>query len=130
MKAPADQAADVLRSMQLVRARIAWSTHPGMTIPVVAVSRISGQFFAFVAEQQDGKTVARQRPLQLGEITGNDYTVAERAEGRRPGGRLRRPEPGRRRAHQDRTVAAHAAQLKRGFACLLISSSNVRSSRR
>jgi RND family efflux transporter MFP subunit len=75
VKAPADQAANVLRAMQLVRARIAWSTHSGITVPVVAVSRISGQFFAFVAEQQDGKTVARQRPLQLGGISGNDYTV-------------------------------------------------------
>lgn len=75
VKAPADQAADTLRSMQLVRARIAWSTHPGVTVPVVAVSRISGQFFAFVAEQQDGKTVARQRPVELGPISGNDYTV-------------------------------------------------------
>ena len=74
-KAPADQAEDVLRSMQLVRARITWSTHSGITVPVVAVSRVSGQFFAFVAEQQDGKTVARQVPLQLGEITGNDYVV-------------------------------------------------------
>jgi RND family efflux transporter MFP subunit len=75
VKAPADQAADRLRSLQLVRARITWSTHPGLTIPVVAVARVSGQFFAFVAEQQDGKTVARQRPLELGEITGNDYAV-------------------------------------------------------
>jgi RND family efflux transporter MFP subunit len=74
-KAPADQAASALRAMQLVRARITWNTHPGLTVPVVAVSRVSGQFFAFVAEQQDGKTVARQRPLQLGEISGNDYTV-------------------------------------------------------
>jgi RND family efflux transporter MFP subunit len=74
-KAPADQAADALRSMQLVRARITWSTHSGLTVPVIAVSRVSGQFFAFVAEQQDGKTVARQRPLTLGEISGNDYTV-------------------------------------------------------
>ena len=75
VKAPADQAADVLRSMQLVRARITWNTHSGLTVPVVAVSRVSGQFFAFVAEQQDGRTVARQRPLELGEITGNDYVV-------------------------------------------------------
>jgi len=74
-KAPADKAADVLRAMQLVRARIVWSTHPGLTIPVIAVSRISGQFFAFVAEDDSGKMVARQRPLQLGEITGNNYTV-------------------------------------------------------
>jgi RND family efflux transporter MFP subunit len=75
VKAPADQAGNSLRSMQLVRARITWSTHPGITVPVVAVSRVSGQFFAFVVEQQDGKTVARQRPLQLSEISGNDYVV-------------------------------------------------------
>jgi len=75
VKAPADQAADVLRSMQLVRARIVWSTHSGITVPVVAVTRVSGQFFAFVAEQDNGKLVARQRPLQLGEIVGNDYAV-------------------------------------------------------
>ena len=74
-KAPADKASDVLRSMQLVRARITWSTHPGLTVPVVAVTRVSGQFFAFVVEQQDGKPVARQRPLELGPITDNDYVV-------------------------------------------------------
>ncbi len=37
VKAPADKAADVLRAMQLVRARIVWSTHSGITVPVVAV---------------------------------------------------------------------------------------------
>lgn len=75
VKAPADKAANVLRAMQLVRARIVWSTHPGVTIPVIAVTRISGQFFAFVTEHDNGKLVARQRPLQLGEIIGNDYVV-------------------------------------------------------
>jgi len=74
-KAPVDQAADRLRSQQLVRARITWSTQSGITIPVVAVSRVSGQFFAFVAEQKDGKEVARQLPLTLGEISGNNYRV-------------------------------------------------------
>ncbi len=75
VKAPADKAADVLRAMQLVRARIVWSTHSGVTVPVIAVTRVSGQFFAFIAEQDNGKLVARQRPLQLGEIVGNDYAV-------------------------------------------------------
>jgi RND family efflux transporter MFP subunit len=74
-KASVDQAADKLRSQQLVRARITWNTQPGIAIPVVAVARVSGQFFAFVAEQKDGKDVARQLPLTLGEISGNDYTV-------------------------------------------------------
>jgi RND family efflux transporter MFP subunit len=84
-KAPVDQAADKLRSQQLVRARITWSTQPGITIPVVAVSRVSGQFFAFVAVQKDGKDVARQLPLTLGEISGNDYTVVS---GLKPGDQL------------------------------------------
>jgi RND family efflux transporter MFP subunit len=75
VKAPADKAADVLRNMQLVRARIVWNTHSGVTIPVIAVSRVSGQFFAFIAAEDNGKTVVHQRPLELGEITGNDYTV-------------------------------------------------------
>ena len=38
-------------------------------------TRVSGQFFAFVAESEQGKMVAHQRPLQLGEIVGNDYVV-------------------------------------------------------
>jgi multidrug efflux pump subunit AcrA (membrane-fusion protein) len=42
---------------------------------VVAVTRLGGQFFAFIAEQKDGKAVARQVPLALGEIVGNDYRV-------------------------------------------------------
>jgi len=74
-KAPVDQAADRLRSLQLVKVRVTWSTQPGITIPVVAVSRLGGQFFAFVAEQKDGQPIARQVPLTLGEISGNDYRV-------------------------------------------------------
>jgi RND family efflux transporter MFP subunit len=75
-KAPVNDVSH-LRSQQLVRARITWSTHPGVTIPVVAVTRVNGQYFAFVAEQQNGNAVARQKPLQLGEIVGNDYTVQQ-----------------------------------------------------
>ena len=52
-----------------------WSSHPGLTIPVTAVARISGQYFAFVAEQGPKGSVARQVPLQLGDIEGSSYTV-------------------------------------------------------
>ena len=48
----------------------------GLTVPVVAVSRLSGQYFCFVAEQQDKGLVARQRPVQVGEVLGDDYVVA------------------------------------------------------
>ena len=57
------------------RARILWSTRSGLTIPVIAVCPYQRAVFSFVAEQDNGKLVAHQRPLQLGEITGNDYVV-------------------------------------------------------
>lgn len=65
-----------LRAQQFVRARIVWSTADGVTIPVVAVSRISGQYFCFIAEAgPGGALVARQRPVQVGEVLGDDYVV-------------------------------------------------------
>src|SRR5687768_6567490 len=39
------------RSDQFVRARLVWSSAPGLTVPVTAVARINAQFFAFVAEK-------------------------------------------------------------------------------
>lgn len=63
------------RADQFVRARILWRTVEGLTVPVTAVSRISGQFFVFVADGQGQQVVARQRAVQLGEVMGNDYVV-------------------------------------------------------
>jgi RND family efflux transporter MFP subunit len=65
-----------MRVQQFIRARVVWRTAPGLTIPVVAVTRLSGQYFCFVAEQQGQGLVARQRPLQVGELLGDDYVVA------------------------------------------------------
>jgi RND family efflux transporter MFP subunit len=65
-----------VRSQQFARARVVWSTADGLTVPVVAVTRISGQYFCFVAEAQgSGGLVARQRPIQVGEVLGDDYIV-------------------------------------------------------
>jgi multidrug efflux pump subunit AcrA (membrane-fusion protein) len=42
----------------------------------VAVNRINGEYFAFVADPgQDGGFVARQRAVKLGPVIGNDYVV-------------------------------------------------------
>ena len=46
-------------------------------VPILAVSRIGGQYFVFVAENQDGKIVAHQKPLQVGDMVGNDYAVLD-----------------------------------------------------
>lgn len=66
-----------LRVAQQVRAQITWGVHEGTVIPVLAVLRINGQFFAFVAVKEGDKTVARQRALKLGEIVGNNYAVLD-----------------------------------------------------
>jgi RND family efflux transporter MFP subunit len=85
VKARIDNPERALRPSQFVRARVVWGTHKGPVVPVLGVSRISGQYFAFVAEGQEGSLVARQRPLRIGEITGNDYLVLE---GLKPGDRI------------------------------------------
>jgi RND family efflux transporter MFP subunit len=74
------------RTSQFVRAQVIWSTDPGITVPVTAVTRINGQFFAFVAEAGDGGAlVARQRAVTLGRVIGNDYVVVG---GLKPGDKL------------------------------------------
>jgi RND family efflux transporter MFP subunit len=63
------------RSDQFVRAQVVFTSAPGLTVPVTAVQRISGQFFAFVAEKSGDGLTAKQKPVQLGDIIGNDYVV-------------------------------------------------------
>jgi len=66
-----------LRIAQQVRAQITWGVHEGPVIPVLAVLRINGQFFAFVAVNEGKGTVARQKPLKLGDTVGNDFVVLD-----------------------------------------------------
>jgi RND family efflux transporter MFP subunit len=73
------------RNEQFVRARVVWRAEPTLTVPAVAVARISGQHFAYVAEAAGKGQVARQRAVRLGQLTGNDYVVVE---GLREGERL------------------------------------------
>ncbi|MGA7379923.1 MAG: efflux RND transporter periplasmic adaptor subunit [Terriglobales bacterium] len=76
---------DRLRNLQFIRARVIWGVHQGPVVPVLAVSRIGGQYFVFVAEDQKGKLVAHQKPLRVGEMVGNDYVVLE---GIKPGDKV------------------------------------------
>ena len=65
-----------IRVQQYVRARIVWTNAPTIAVPVIAVNRISGQYFIFVAEQgQGGATVARQKPITVGDLVGDSYIV-------------------------------------------------------
>lgn len=71
-----------LRIAQQVRAQVTWGIHKGPVIPVLAVVRINGQFFAFVAVKEGNGTVAREKLLKLGDAIGNDFAVLD---GLKPG---------------------------------------------
>lgn len=76
IKAPIANGNDRLRQSQFIRARLVWGTHQSPEVPILAVTRLAGQYFAFVAEPQNGGAfVAKQRPLTIGETVGNNYEV-------------------------------------------------------
>jgi len=75
VKAPIHASLDKFRNAQLVKARVVWSTAPAPTVPVLAVTRIGGQSFVYVATEGDHGTVAKQRAVTLGDTVGNEYAV-------------------------------------------------------
>jgi RND family efflux transporter MFP subunit len=64
-----------LRAAQIVRARVVWKTHPGVRVPTLAVTRQSGQYFAFVATPGAGGTVAHQVPVTVGDLDNSTFAV-------------------------------------------------------
>lgn len=75
-KATFDNTSGSLRASQFARARVIWDVHQGATLPVLAVSRINGQFFVWVVDPGP-PAVARQKLVHLGELIGNDYPVID-----------------------------------------------------
>lgn len=76
VKAPVHSAPEILRNAQLVKARVVWTTAPVAVVPVLAVTRLGGQSFVFVATEKDGHFVATQTPVVLGDTFGNSYAVS------------------------------------------------------
>ena len=64
-----------MRVQQYAKARVIWRTTSGVTIPAVAVTRVSSQYFCFVAVPEGDGLVARQRALRVGELQGDEYVV-------------------------------------------------------
>lgn len=77
----------VLRSGQLVQARVIWNEGQGVFVPATAISRLGGETFVFVAENQANseELIARQMRVQLGNIEGNNYQVLA---GLKPGDKI------------------------------------------
>ena len=80
-----------LQDAQKVEARLIWSESTGVLVPTTAITRLGGQTFVYVADAGTAEElpppaalppgmpapeqVARLRPVQLGELQGNNYEV-------------------------------------------------------
>ena len=66
----------LLRTQQLVKARVVWGTSPRPVVPVLAVTRLGGQAFVYLAQDAGGgHFVAHQQAIDLGDTVGNNYAV-------------------------------------------------------
>jgi RND family efflux transporter MFP subunit len=85
-KATLENANSELLNRQLIRARVIWNQSPGVLVPTTAISRLGGQAFVFVAQEAENSTtgnpqlIARQKPVELGDIQGNSYQVLKGLE--------------------------------------------------
>lgn len=85
IKAIVPNAQQHFRNEQLVHARVIWAEAQRPLIPVTAVSRLSGQTFAFIVEGGGAQAVARQRTIHTGDMVGNSYVVLD---GIKPGDKI------------------------------------------
>lgn len=76
VKAPVHATPEMVRNAQMIKAKVIWNTKPMAVIPVLAVTRLGGQTFVFVARQQQGKYIATQVPVVLGDTVGNTYSIS------------------------------------------------------
>jgi RND family efflux transporter MFP subunit len=76
VKAPIPKSSQRLRNGQIVNARVTWGTAQQPTVPVLAVTRIGGQDFVYVAAAgKGGGYAAHLVSVNLGAPVGNFYPV-------------------------------------------------------
>jgi RND family efflux transporter MFP subunit len=75
VKARVENVTGQLRADQFIKARLVWQKRPSVLVPTVAISRIAGQNFVYVAQQSAKGLTAKQQPVELGVIRGNRYQV-------------------------------------------------------
>lgn len=75
-KASVHRTAEIMRNAQLIKAKVIWQTKPMPVIPVLAVTRRGVQSFVYVAKPAgEGKFVADQLPVTLGDSINNSYSI-------------------------------------------------------
>jgi len=75
IKAEVPNTNQAFRNEEVVHVQVIWSEAKHLVIPVTAVARLGGLTFAYVAESENQKTVAKQKTITLGNISGNNYVV-------------------------------------------------------
>jgi RND family efflux transporter MFP subunit len=75
VKAAVTVSKDKLRNLQIVTARVIWGESQQPTVPVLAVTRVGGQPFVFVAQPAGNGFIAHQQSVTLGDTVGNMYDV-------------------------------------------------------
>lgn len=70
---------NVLRPLQNVTARVVWGESDGIVIPTKAIAIVGGQPFIYIMQKdEEGKTIARQKPVELGDLQGNNGILVEK----------------------------------------------------
>ena len=75
VKAPVHSTPEMIRNAQLIKAKVTWNSKPMALVPVLAVTRLSGQSFVYLMKGEGGHFLATQVPVKLGDTVGNNYSV-------------------------------------------------------
>ncbi len=76
LKATVQNPTGVLKADQQIKARLIWQYVTGVMIPTSAVVHLAGQDFVYIVTRKGPQGfVAQQRPVTLGPVEGNHYSV-------------------------------------------------------
>lgn len=75
VKAPVHSQQALMRTAQLAKARVVWGSTNIPLVPVLAITRIGGQAFVYIAQNAGGHYLAHQVAVKLGDPVDNDFAV-------------------------------------------------------
>ena len=75
IKAVLDNTKALFNANQVVNAEIIWQEEMRLTVPSESIVRFAGQDFIYTVVKKDNMSVAKQKPVTLGPLVGNNYIV-------------------------------------------------------
>jgi RND family efflux transporter MFP subunit len=77
VKAVVENGGGPLRADQFVKARVIWQRQPALLVPKTALISLAGKNFVYVVSSENGKTLAKQKSVEVGNIQGNQQQVTQ-----------------------------------------------------